>query len=214
MDREKDNIGQDNPGHFVLLKLQKLSAALYLITNVIHDSDPIKWRLRDTSLSLLSQTKSDHLLLGQLIPAISQVLSLIDIARLNASVSTMNFDILKQEYLAIRNKLEEQNRPEFLKQLAIPESGLEASNIVRQFSSSIATKSINHQSAPRLIANTRRDGILKLIKQQGPISIKDIAKSVPGVSSKTVQRELAELVRAGLLKKEGDRRWSRYSALS
>ena len=214
MDRGKDNIGQDNPGHFVLLKLQKLSAALYLITNVIHDSDPIKWRLRDTSLSLLSQTKSDHLLLGQLIPAISQVLSLIDIARLNASVSTMNFDILKQEYLAIRNKLEEQNRPEFLKQLAIPESGLEASNIVRQFSSSIATKSINHQSAPRLIANSRRDGILKLIKQQGPISIKDIAKSVPGVSSKTVQRELAELVRAGLLKKEGDRRWSRYSALS
>ena len=214
MDRGKDNIGQDNPGHFVLLKLQKLSAALYLITNVIHDSDPIKWRLRDTSLSLLSQTKSDHLLLGQLIPAISQVLSLIDIARLNASVSTMNFDILKQEYLAIRNKLEEQNRPEFLKQLAIPESGLEASNIVRQFSSSIATKSINHQSAPRLIANSRRDGILKLIKQQGPISIKDIAKSVPGVSSKTVQRELAELVRGGLLKKEGDRRWSRYSALS
>ena len=214
MDREKDNIGQDNPGHFVLLKLQKLSAALYLITNVIHDSDPIKWRLRDTSLSLLSQTKSDHLLLGQLIPAISQVLSLIDIARLNSSVSTMNFDILKQEYQAIRQKLEEQNRPEFLKQLAIPESGLEASNIVRQLSSSIATKSINHQSVPRLIANTRRDGILKLIKQQGPISIKDIAKSVPGVSSKTVQRELAELVRAGLLKKEGDRRWSRYSALS
>ena len=104
MDREKDNIGQDNPGHFVLLKLQKLSAALYLITNVIHDSDPIKWRLRDTSLSLLSQTKSDHLLLGQLIPAISQVLSLIDIARLNSSVSTMNFDILKQEYQAIRQK--------------------------------------------------------------------------------------------------------------
>ena len=201
MDREKDNIGQDNPGHFVLLKLQKLSAALYLITNVIHDSDPIKWRLRDTSLSLLSQTKSDHLLLGQLIPVIDQILSLIDIARLNSSVSTMNFDILKQEYLAIRHRLEEQNRPEFLKQLAIPESGLEASNIIRQ-------------SAPRLVANTtRRDGILKLIKQQGPISIKDIARSVPGVSSKTVQRELVELVRRGLLKKEGDRRWSRYLAM-
>lgn len=42
-------------------------------------------------------------------------------------------------------------------------------------------------------------------------SIKDIARVVPGYSEKTIQRELAALIEQGLIKKEGERRWSLYT---
>lgn len=59
--------------------------------------------------------------------------------------------------------------------------------------------------------NRRRQEILNIIKKKKDITIKDISGSVVGCSGKTLQRELLSLVRLGVLKKEGEKRWSRYS---
>jgi Fic family protein len=59
--------------------------------------------------------------------------------------------------------------------------------------------------------NSRKASILELLKKQGNLTIKDIARFIPGCSIKTIQRELLDLVRIGQVKKEGERRWSRYS---
>ena len=59
--------------------------------------------------------------------------------------------------------------------------------------------------------SSRRLAILDVLKDGKKMGIKDIASFVVGVSEKTVQRELAALVLDGLLKKEGEKRWSRYS---
>jgi len=40
--------------------------------------------------------------------------------------------------------------------------------------------------------------------------IKDITSLIGDYSEKTVQRDLVALVKAGVLKKEGERRWSKY----
>ena len=40
--------------------------------------------------------------------------------------------------------------------------------------------------------------------------IKDIVMSITGCSEKTIQRELSALVAQGVLKKIGEKRWSRY----
>ena len=58
---------------------------------------------------------------------------------------------------------------------------------------------------------TRRVRILKLIKDNREVTIKDIANHFPDVSEKTVQRELVSLTEAGVLKRFGERRWSRYA---
>jgi DeoR/GlpR family transcriptional regulator of sugar metabolism len=76
-----------------------------------------------------------------------------------------------------------------------------------------ATKTRENGSIGTSNSNNRQELIYRIIKQSGPLSIKDIAQNVPGVSSKTVQRELVSLVQSGRLKREGDRRWSRYSAV-
>jgi hypothetical protein len=57
----------------------------------------------------------------------------------------------------------------------------------------------------------RRNQIIAEIKKTGEVSVKDIARVVPGVSEKTLQRELIAMVTDGVLNKKGERRWSRYS---
>ncbi len=58
--------------------------------------------------------------------------------------------------------------------------------------------------------NRRKQLILGYLEGKQWTSIKDIADIVTDCSRKTVQRELADMVDQGILKKKGDRRWSRY----
>src|SRR3989338_2076002 len=59
--------------------------------------------------------------------------------------------------------------------------------------------------------NDRRKIILALIKQKPALTVRDITKSIPQVSEKTIQRELLSMVAEGVLLKRGERRWSTYS---
>ena len=42
---------------------------------------------------------------------------------------------------------------------------------------------------------------------------KDVSAVIKDYSSKTIQRELLNLIRQGLIRKEGERRWSVYTAI-
>lgn len=56
----------------------------------------------------------------------------------------------------------------------------------------------------------RKEKILNIIKDKKQVMIKDIVTSITGCSEKTIQRELSALVAQGVLKKIGEKRWSRY----
>lgn len=66
---------------------------------------------------------------------------------------------------------------------------------------------INNSSAGR----NRQTAIMKLLNERNNLTIKDFFLVIKGCSEKTIQRELLRLVRVGVLKKSGERRWSRYS---
>lgn len=57
----------------------------------------------------------------------------------------------------------------------------------------------------------RHARIIKLVKDKREVAIKDIVEHFPELSEKTIQRELMSFIASGVLKKTGDRRWSRYS---
>jgi hypothetical protein len=59
--------------------------------------------------------------------------------------------------------------------------------------------------------NNRRNAILELLQNKPSVTVKDVTNTIQGCSSKTLQRELLSLVNEGILKKEGERRWSTYS---
>ncbi|MEI7719619.1 MAG: DeoR family transcriptional regulator [bacterium] len=59
--------------------------------------------------------------------------------------------------------------------------------------------------------NGRAAKILEYISTNENVSIKDIASFVSDCSEKTIQRELGVLIKQGLIKRVGERRWSQYS---
>jgi predicted transcriptional regulator len=75
--------------------------------------------------------------------------------------------------------------------------------------------STNNGSSPANNAvikrNNRQNLILQLLKKKKEVSIKDIAEVVKNCSEKTIQRELISLIQGGVIKKTGERRWSKYS---
>lgn len=60
----------------------------------------------------------------------------------------------------------------------------------------------------------RKQMILKLLSGKDSATMKDFLFAVKGCSEKTIQRRLLELVRDGLLKREGEKRWSAYSLVN
>jgi len=66
-------------------------------------------------------------------------------------------------------------------------------------------------SSTDLKKTNRRSLIVNIIRKKGTVMLKDISPAIKGCSDKTIQRELAVLVRKGVVKKEGERRWSTYS---
>jgi hypothetical protein len=58
---------------------------------------------------------------------------------------------------------------------------------------------------------SRRNTLLKLTKDKGSVSIKECVSVINDCSEKTIQRELTALVDQNILKKTGEKRWSRYS---
>lgn len=58
--------------------------------------------------------------------------------------------------------------------------------------------------------SNRSQQILAIVKAKGVVSIGDVSAVVTDCSEKTIQRELLSLVEKGVLKKEGERRWSTY----
>lgn len=61
------------------------------------------------------------------------------------------------------------------------------------------------------IQKDRRAAILGLVQKKDRITVKDATNVIKDCSEKTIQRELLALVKQGVLKKEGERRWSTYS---
>jgi len=70
------------------------------------------------------------------------------------------------------------------------------------------TKAEGPQNTP----SDRMSLILEVVRKHNGVSIKDIAAVVRNCSAKTIQRELGTLIDRGLVRREGERRWSLYFA--
>ncbi|MEX0913248.1 MAG: hypothetical protein WDZ56_01815 [Candidatus Paceibacterota bacterium] len=59
----------------------------------------------------------------------------------------------------------------------------------------------------------RRERIKVVLSAKGEATIKDIGDIISDVSSKTIQRELNAMIGDNLVKRQGERRWSKYSLI-
>jgi hypothetical protein len=275
MDNQKDNNIKDfsiptNPirwARYVSLKGGKLTQAVYLVTSLLPDSEPLKWRLRDIALDILSDVSmlqsSDDLIAGSVtdesnsqlsplfkvtvleaaITKIDQLISWLDVALAGNFSSDLNLVLVRQEYANFNKVLKDKVRTTGLNKLIhLSEEDLlplnpspltlssgETKKVPETTSQDLSYKTDKRHISPKeqksvpyqklshlphksreVAKDSRRSLILSFLKGRDWTSIKDISEAIGGCSSKTIQRELSDLVQQGVLKKKGDRRWSRY----
>lgn len=220
-------------------RAHNLSAAVFLVSNNMEESDRLKSKIKDSCSDLLSLTiklKDARSLLdtGRTILEIEnhalEVVSFLDIASISGSLSKMNTDIIKNEFNYLlsdlsrfKDQLASKNRA-LLSKTVEGEVGKEdnLADFVSDKNTEVRgllikdkkTDTINPDGIKRHNRKeTRKNMIYDFILKHKNSSIKDIVPNIKGCSEKTVQREIMDLIKEGKVKKEGERRWSKYSVL-
>lgn len=206
----------------------KLAAAVFMVSNLMDQSEELKTRVKNLSLRIISASvnlkdtdlSDSKKIITELEKSSLELMSMLDIASISGLISKMNGDILREEFqsfiselgkfyenLESRKNISVKNL--FSESLAANVTGLkriEASidqKVIRE------DKSENHKEHNR--KDSRKNAVLEFIKGHGTVNIKDIAPNINGCSEKTIQRELISLIKEGKIKRTGERRWSRYS---
>jgi hypothetical protein len=235
-------------------KIERLISAVYLITNHLPDSEPIKWNIRDLAASLITSSLSflnATALLERdsfrenMRDVVLKIVSLLDIAVFGNLLSPTNVSILKREfYLMVKRIYDGGNEKrtdgvmfekDFFEPATVGEAdeqalednrggveprgelsrGISETNLKdiekNDSQMSVKRKTLKEFSSVSVKKNQRKSVIINLLKRKREIIIKDISSLIPNCSEKTLQRELMSLVKEGVLKKEGSKRWTKYS---
>lgn len=91
---------------FIFRKTEKLVTAVYMITNFIKDSEPLKWKIREAALALMAINVDLHTvslserreLLKEYKALALEVVSFSSVAYHSGLISEMNFTILSREF--------------------------------------------------------------------------------------------------------------------
>lgn len=214
-----------NDFNIICKKTEKLASAVYLITNLFSDSEPMKWTLRRKVSEILSfiitykdirQTEFPNFI-HTTKTKVLEIVSLLEVCLLGGLISQMNFSILKQEFFNLLELLNNKNKSDFSNEV-IPKMFFELGDNTSNFNKNLLNEYRQNIKDSTVIkdnsvfkSNNRQSIILGLLKKRQDLTIKDIAVIIKDVSEKTIQRELISLISAGVIAKTGERRWSRYS---
>lgn len=224
---------------YIYKKTEKLVSAIYLLSNFISDKEPLKWQLRDTGVQLLSDSLSLsvnsgaglNITVNNFISLTLRFVSFLEVARISALVSEMNYNILKFEFESLIQSVEHAVKHDHPKNLLFPENffsvtetpapdTLSKGQTVSDRNASPIDLSVNrsfvkptHVKPIKNLSdkNSRQHVILSLLKKNPELGIKDFVSAIHDCSEKTIQRELVLLVSKGQIKKAGEKRWSKYS---
>ena len=250
-----NQISKGNLYETLSLKVGKISTALYMVTDCLDDSEPMRERLRVVGVRLITlgaicrvgNLPTSHDAAMEIASLAREAASLADVAGIVGLFSEMNASILKTELTRLAEMTEESTPVFSLSGLSTKKSGIvfpenffskvelkeEESYIDKDFMSKGHVKDMSFTKQNDVLLKNdevdlqknkakkfdiaqkinRRNSILELVKDKNEVTIKDIASVISDCSEKTIQRELGVLVALGVLRKEGDKRWSKYKII-
>jgi hypothetical protein len=205
---------------YIYQKAERLVSGLYVVTELIKDTEPIKWKLRDIASRLVTDMRENAL--DSMVSGIETIISLLRVAGTTGLVSEMNFKLLSTEYSGfearIKNGLNSISAGAPLPSdfFDIPEVKTVSEQIIRNHVRVI--KKMSHEervsNIPGPKGGDRRTIILDYLRGHPESTIKDVFTMTnlgKECSEKTIQRELVALVEEGVISRSGERRWSKYS---
>lgn len=307
MSEDMSNQSTDNSNsHFSYIsdRVQRITAALYRVTEMFSDSEPVKWLLRKDAIEIFNKLSAlEKSILNERVKdidaasrTIDHLLRALELASSGTFISRVNFEVLKREYIAMRDFLtantimllpnqeidmrgalsaparalgadepireekaadtngpqitspyqavpeikvamprSENCSPQLLSEHSEPQNNnikLPAISILSEKSDKLGRteehdrsveQSVKKVLAVRDDAAIERDNearlarqkkILDFVKNNGWVGVGDVSVVFnKSISEKTIQREMAAMAEAGILRKAGDKRWRRYACV-
>ncbi len=221
---------------FLLAKAKRIFAATNRISEYLEANEPIRLKLRDSACELLASTLSLIAIRGlkteEVIKDIywqsNRLLSYIDVLVMSGMLSETNREIIKDEILSFKIMADAlANRGLGLvpienlfgvmdssAELFLPAQHPKVNSVSVEpstdFERSRTAPSFQNEATENAQKDGRKKAIFDYIRKRGAATVRDLVPIIKGCSEKTIQRELAGLVGSGALRKEGDRRWSKY----
>ncbi|OGG49946.1 hypothetical protein A2763_00295 [Candidatus Kaiserbacteria bacterium RIFCSPHIGHO2_01_FULL_54_36] len=215
-------------------RTERIVAALYLVTNHIPTSEPLRVAVREGALRLaknmlllrdeMRSIDSECIVASR--ASIRHLISLTRMLAVSGLLSMQNTDIvvhgldeLGNFLVSSQNSILSESTP--LTEESLLDVGGEASvkdikdtRVLRDGRAPKDKPLLSDKVIVRDTSNVREQYILATLRGKGELGIRDIASNLPEYGEKMVQRELAALVAGGRVKKTGLKRWSRYSIVS
>jgi len=122
----------------ILTRTEKLTSALYLVSNLISDNEPLKWTARKLGVELIedissmeeeARDKGQGYAYEKVISKIFGIISLLETSWIGGLVSKMNFEILKKEYSCLIEILEKNFHCETISSFVVPQVLFSTDNI-------------------------------------------------------------------------------------
>jgi hypothetical protein len=164
-----------------------------------------------------------HLAAGEVDAAVvlADAFALMGLVRLlgvRGSINSESALIIAKECEAIAERLVRGSNPSpfvSAEDFALPALSVESSTLLPRPSSmspvkEYAVKDNQKDKGQNKGQSERMSLILELVRKRKSVSIKEVASAIKGCSEKTIQRELNVLIDRGLIRREGERRWSVY----
>ncbi len=224
--------------NYITDKVQKITSALYRVTDLLSDKEPLKWTLRDKAIGLhdnlvsVKNTKDKDRLLNDSLKKFLQIIKSLELISSGVCVSNINFEILKREYSSLKDFIEGKktdmaNDPKIVLEASFfdkknreinpgrPQKETTNKNSLLSAPETIKTNKTNsfydQEKQQEIDPQSRKGKVLDLLKKGQAKSVNEIAVNFNGeVSEKSIQRDLLGLVKMGKISAMGDKRWRKY----
>lgn len=210
--------------------LMRINEALYRVTDLLPDQEPVKWMARKKAMEALALFAEDSPALflatrmkkrEEFSAAIHHLLDLLEFASHNTFISQINFDVLSREYRSFLEEAEASQHATPPAEIDLTASLLAPRSPERQLRDEVKLappqkkENIATQKEEELSTEERRKRIFSyIIQKEKGITMQELLEIFKGsVNQRTIQRDLMALIERGRVKTSGARRWRMYSVV-
>lgn len=197
-DKQKTNMNDEvkkDYGVLIAKKSEKLVTALYLVTDLMADSEPIKHGLRKNAVALLSSmnalsqldVKDRVLELKMSLRSVTEIISLLHVAVTTGIVSKMNGELLMEGFRSLQLVLEKK-QPIFSKEMLHVENEEQLDN---EMSFPSAVSSTSYDALTPLSIARLHDNVQDLRRSQESLRQLQILSKFEGKDSKGQNKEVS-----------------------
>ncbi len=206
---------------------QKITKAIYLLTQVFPEKESIQFAIRQKAHQAflhLSSREQTRKTIKQTLNLYSELILLLDIIHPLDYISSQNYQILltkieehmenlslsMKEFPYTRVNIEEFFSPQLNKEEKnfLQKEKKEQNILIQEKMNSLSEETSREKKGGR--KDKRHREILEILKTKQKASINEVCSFFEDCSTKTIQRDLKELIQKKKVVKQGERRWATY----